>query len=277
MKKNIILREFLICFRLLKDTTVDRMRRLEANTIPGNFLLLIAFHFSSLDVIIRMAVTLIANLLIYFINDYIDIEVDLANKDKDRAKALFLKKHKKDALALILYMSTALIVATMFYSTSVCLAVVLVLFFEVVYTDTFKKKPFGDIIFVGLISAALSWIAMPDFSWHGAQLVLLLFIFGCAFETVQTLKDYKEDKDFGITTTPVVIGVPGTVLILRGLYIISIAYTLGVLREPAGLLLCIPLFFNTSRSMSRYWTKLKFICGIVWVIIMIRLYLQYHA
>jgi len=277
MKKNIFLRKFLICFKLLKDSALDRILRLEANTIPGNFLLLIAFHFSALDFVMRMAVTLIANLLIYFINDYIDIEVDLANKDKDHSKALFLKKHQKDALALILYLSTALIVATMFYSTSVCLAVVLVLFFEIIYTDSLKKKPFWDILLVGLISAALSWIAMPDFSWQGTQLVLLLFIFGCAFETVQTLKDYKEDKEFGITTTPVVIGIPSTVLILRGLYIISMAYAVFVLHELAGILLCILLFFSTSQNMSRYWTKLKMVCGIVWVIIMVRLFLQYNA
>jgi len=277
MNKNRTLHKFLICFKLLKDSALDRILRLEGNTIPGNFLLLIALHFSALDFIIRMAVTLMANLLIYFINDYIDIEVDLANKDKDHSKALFLKKHKKHALALILYLSTALIVATLFYSTSVCLAVVLVLFFEIVYTDSFKKKPIWDIIFVGLISAALSWIAMPDFSLHGTQLVLLLFIFGCAFETVQTLKDYKEDKEFGVTTTPVVIGLPATILVLRGLYIISIAYTFFVLHEPAGLILCILLFLSTSQHMPRYWTKLKIVCGIVWVIHMARIFLHYNA
>jgi 4-hydroxybenzoate polyprenyltransferase len=32
------------------------------------------------------------------------------------------------------------------------------------------------------------------------RLIFLLFLFGCSFETVQTLKDYEEDKKFGLTT-----------------------------------------------------------------------------
>ena len=268
-----MVRMFQICFKLLKDTALDRIRRLEGNTIPGNFLLLIAFHFGALDFIIRMAITLIANLLIYFINDYIDIEVDLANKDKNHSKTLFLKEHKKIALTLILYLSTALIIAAMFYSTSVCLAVVLVLLFEIIYTDNFKKKPIWDILFVGLISAALSWIAIPNFSLLGIQYIVLLFIFGCCFETVQTLKDFEEDKKFGLTTTPVVIGFHRTVYLLKGLYVLATLYAVVVLRELIGVLLLIPLFFSTRQNMGTYWTRLKFVCGIVWIIMMVRLYL----
>lgn len=266
-----------VCCRLLADTARDRIVRLEANTILGNLLLLIAFHFSALDFIIRMAVTLYINVLGYFINDYIDVDVDLANKDKDSSKALFIKEHKKTALALILYMSAAVIIATMFYSTSVCLAVVMLLLIVTIYTDSLKNTAYWDIIFIGLWGLALSWIAIPDFSWQGTQLILLLFLFGCSFETVQTLKDYEEDKKFGLTTTPIAIGVPGTLRVLRALYVVSALYALFVLREPVGILLFIPLLFSTTQSMSVYWTKLKVTCGIVWLVIMVRLYVQHAA
>ena len=261
-----------VCYKLLADTAKDRLVRLEANTILGNFLLLIAFHFSFTDFIIRMVITLFINVLGYFINDFIDIEVDLASKEKDKSKALFIKEHKKTALALILCMSAGLVTATLFYSQSVCFAVIMLLFIVTIYTDYFKNKAFWDVIFIGLWGFALSWIAIPDFSWQGIKLILLLFIFGCCFETVQTLKDYEEDKNFGLTTTPIVLGVPETVLILRILYIASALYAFFVLNEIVGILILIPLFFSTTQNMGTYWTKLKLVCGVVWMVIMVRLY-----
>jgi len=264
-----------ICYKLLSDTAKDRLMRLEANTILGNFLLLIAFHFSFFDFIIRMAVTLYINVLGYFINDFIDIEVDLASKDKDQSKALFIKEHKKTALALILCMSTCLVTATLFYSQSVCFAVIMLLFIVTIYTDSFKNKAFWDVIFIGLWGLALSWVAIPDFSWQGIKLIVLLFMFGCSFETVQTLKDYEEDRKFGLTTTPIVIGVQKTFLVLRILYVTSALYAIFVLKEITGIFILVPLFFSTTQSMATYWTKLKIVCGIVWVVIMVRLYYTY--
>ena len=262
-----------VCLRLLRDTAKDRLVRLEANTILGNFLLLIAFHFSFADFLVRMGVTLYLNLLGYFINDFIDIEVDLASKDKDQSKALFIKEHKKTALALILCMSTCLVTATLFYSQSVCFAVIMLLFIVTIYTDSFKNKAFWDVIFIGLWGLALSWIAIPDFSWQGIKLIVLLFMFGCSFETVQTLKDYEEDRKFGLTTTPIVIGVQKTFLVLRILYVTSALYAIFVLKEITGIFILVPLFFSTTQNMATYWTKLKIVWGIVWLVIMIRLYL----
>jgi 4-hydroxybenzoate polyprenyltransferase len=183
-----------VCYRLLRDTAKDRLMRLEANTIAGNFLLLIAFHFSVFDFIVRMAVTLYINLLGYFINDYIDVEVDLASEQKDKAKALYIKNHKKAALGLIVWMSAILLTVTLLYSKSVCFGVIMLLLIVTIYTDYYKNRPYWDVIFIGLWGFALSWIAIPDFSWEGIRYIVLLFLFGCAFETVQTLKDYEEDK-----------------------------------------------------------------------------------
>jgi 4-hydroxybenzoate polyprenyltransferase len=149
----------------------------------------------------------------------------------------------------------------------------MLLFIVTIYTDFFKNKAFWDVIFIGLWGLALSWVAIPDFSWQGIKLIVLLFMFGCSFETVQTLKDYEEDKKFGLTTTPIVLGVPKTFLILRILYVTSALYAIFVLKELAGIFILIPLFFSTSQNMSSYWTKLKIVCGLVWLVIMIRLYL----
>jgi len=274
-KKNLLppVTSFKTCYRLLADTAKDRLARLEANTIPGNFLLLIAFHFGPIDFLIRMVVTIYLNLLGYFINDYIDVEVDLASKDKDQTKALFIKHNQKTALALIIVMSAVLIVFTFLYSASVCFAVVMLLLIVTVYTKFYKNNAFLDVIFIGLWGLALSWIAIPDFSWHGIKLIVLLFIFGCCFEMVQTVKDYEEDKKFGLTTTPIRIGLDNTFFILRGLYILAAVYSLLILKELAGILMIFPIFFSRSQKPAIYWTKLKIVCGVIWLIIMVRVYL----
>jgi 4-hydroxybenzoate polyprenyltransferase len=100
-------------------------------------------------------------------------------------------------------------------------------------------------------------------------------MFGCSFETVQTLKDYEEDRKFGLTTTPIVIGVQKTFLVLRILYVTSALYAIFVLKEITGIFILVPLFFSTTQSMATYWTKLKIVCGFVWVVIMVRLYYTY--
>jgi len=66
--------------------------------------------------------------------------------------------------------------------------------------------------------------------------------------------------------------VPKTVLILRILYIASALYAFFILNEVVGILILIPLFFNTTQNMGTYWTKLKLVCGVVWMVIMVRLY-----
>jgi 4-hydroxybenzoate polyprenyltransferase len=222
-----------------------------------------------------MAVTLFLNLLGYFINDFIDVDVDLASENKDHAKALFIKQNKRTAFALIACMSAALIIPTLFYSKSVCFGVIMLLLIVTIYTEHFKNKAYWDVVFIGLWGFALSWLAIPDFSWHGIQLILLLFIFGCCFEGVQTVKDYEDDKKYGLTTTPIVIGIPRTFLLLRILYVFSGIYSILILQELAGILLIIPVFFSSRQNMSNYWLKLKITCGIVWIIIMVRLYFGY--
>ncbi len=259
----------------LADTARDRLARLEANTILGNFLLLAAFHFSPADFIIRMTVTIFLNALGYFINDYIDVEVDLANTDKDHKKALFIKQHKRQAVMFILFLSILLIGFSWFYSKSVCFAVVMLIICVSVYTAFCKNIVFLDVLFIGLWGFFLSWIAIPDFSFTGIKLIGLLFLFGCCFEIVQTIKDYDHDKKYGLRTSPVVLGINPTFVILRSLYVVSVLYTLVILREAVGIVLLIPLLFNKKQNMSTYWSKLKIICGIVWIVLMVRLYFGY--
>jgi 4-hydroxybenzoate polyprenyltransferase len=268
---------FRVCYRLLSGAIIDRLKRREANSLITNFMLLLAFHFGITDVALRMAVTFVLNVLVYFINDFIDVEIDLANEKKDHAKALYIKAHKRTAFALIVCLTAALLILTLLYSQSVCLGVILALLIIFLYTDYFKNMAYFDIIGCFVWGLSMAWPAIPDFSPKGIRLILLIGIFTASFEVVQCIKDYDSDKKYNLRTTPIVIGIPKAFLLARSLYVLATIYTVFILGEIQGLLLLVPILFRTDQKMDAYWMKLRVVYGIVWVTIMVRLYFGWYA
>lgn len=266
-----------VCVRLLSDAILDRLKRREANSLITNFMLLLAFHFGFIHVVIRMLVTFFLNVLVYFINDFIDVELDLANKEKDHSKALYIREHKRTAFALIVCMSAALLALTLLYSKSVCLGVILALLIIFLYTDYFKNMAYLDIVGCFVWGVSMAMPAIPDFSLEGIKLILLIGIFTASFEIVQCIKDYDSDKQYQLRTTPIVIGIPRSFLLARTLYLLAAFYTVFVLGEIQGVLLVVPAFFGTEQKMDTYWMKLRVVYGIVWLTIMVRLYLGWYG
>ncbi|MEW6443651.1 MAG: UbiA family prenyltransferase [bacterium] len=261
-----------VSYRLLSGTILDRLRRLEANSLITNFTLLLAFRFGLLDLSIRLGVTFLLNVFVYFINDFIDVQIDLASGTKDRAKALYLQEHRRTAFALIACGSAGLLLLTLFYSRSVCFGVVLALLTTFLYTDYFKNIPFLDIAGCFVWGIAMAWPAIPDFSWEGIRLVLLIGIFAACFEVVQCVKDFDSDRASGLRTTPVVLGIPKAFLIARSLYVLSAIYTVLVLGQIQGAALLLPILFSTKQKAESYWLKLRLVFGAVWLLIMARLF-----
>jgi 4-hydroxybenzoate polyprenyltransferase len=261
-----------VCYRLLADAIIDRLKRKEANSLITNFMLLLSFHFGVVDIAIRMAVTFFLNVLVYFINDFIDVEIDLANKEKDHTKALYIKGHKRTAFALIVCVSAVLLILTLLYSKSVCIGVILALLIIFLYTDYFKNMAYFDIIGCFVWGVSMAWPAIPDFSLQGIKLILLIGIFTASFEIVQCIKDYDSDRKYDLRTTPIVIGVPKAFLLARAMYVLAAVYTVFVLGEIQGLLLLLPILFTTDQKMDAYWMKLRVVYGIVWITIMVRLF-----
>lgn len=259
-----------VVYRLLRDAIVDRLRRMEANSLMTNFLLLAAFHFPLTDFAARMFVTFVLNTLVYFINDFIDVEIDLAADNKDHRKALYIQRHKKTAFALIVCLSASLILSTLFYSRSVCFGVILALWVIFLYTDYFKNMPFLDVVGCFVWGVAMAWAAIPDFSAQGIRLILLIGLFTACFEIVQCVKDYEFDKKFRLRTTPIVIGIPKAFLLLRVLLVAAALYTVFVLRSKMGFLILLPVFFRTDQRMEIYWMKLRVVFGVVWLTLMAR-------
>jgi 4-hydroxybenzoate polyprenyltransferase len=266
-----------VCYRLLADAIIDRLKRKEANSLITNFMLLLSFHFGVTDIVLRMAVTFVLNVLVYFINDFIDVDIDLANEKKDHTKALYIKEHQRTAFALIVCVSAALLTLTLLYSQSVCLGVILALLIIFLYTDYFKNMPYFDVIGCFVWGVSMAWPAIPDFSPQGIKLILLIGLFTASFEVVQCIKDYDSDKQYDLRTTPIVIGIPKAFLLARSMYVLAMIYTVFVLGETQGILLLVPMFFRTDQKMDTYWMKLRVVYGIVWITIMARLFLGWYA
>ncbi len=262
-----------VVYKLLRDAIVDRLKRMEANSLVTNFLLLAAFHFPFADFAARMLVTFVLNTLVYFINDFIDVEIDLAADNKDKTKALYIQRHRKTAFALIVCLSAALILSTLFYSRSVCFGVILALWVIFLYTDYFKNMPFLDVFGCFIWGVAMAWAAIPDFSAQGVRLILLIGLFTACFEIVQCVKDYEFDKKFQLRTTPIVIGIPNAFLLLRALLVAAALYTVFVLRFKMGFLLLLPILFRPDQRMETYWMKLRVVFGVVWLALMVRQFL----
>jgi 4-hydroxybenzoate polyprenyltransferase len=266
-----------VCYKLLADAIIDRLKRKEANSLLTNLMLLLAFHFGVADLAIRLAVTFVLNVLVYFINDFIDVEIDLANEKKDHTKALYIQEHKRTAFALIVCVSAALLILTPLYSKSVCFGVILALLIIFLYTDYFKNMAYFDIIGCFVWGVSMAWPAIPDFSPQGIKLILLIGIFTASFEVVQCIKDYDSDKQYDLRTTPIVIGIPRAFLLARAMYVLAAGYTVFLLGEIQGIFLLVPLFFSTDQKMDTYWMKLRVVYGIVWVTIMVRLFFGWYA
>ena len=266
-----------VCYRLLSDAIIDRLKRKEANSLITNFMLLLAFHFGVADIAIRMAVTFFLNVLVYFINDFIDVDIDLANEKKDHTKALYIKEHKRTAFALIVCVSAALLILTLLYSQSVCFGVILALLIIFLYTDYFKNMAYFDVIGCFVWGVSMAWPAIPDFSPQGIKLILLIGLFTASFEVVQCIKDYDSDKQYDLRTTPIVIGIPKAFLLARSMYVLAAFYTVFVLGEIQGVLLLLPMFFSTNQEMDTYWMKLRVVYGVVWITIMVRLFCGWYA
>jgi len=265
-----------VSYKLLSDAIIDRLKRMEANSLLTNLMILIAFKFGFIHILIRMAFTFFMNALVYFINDFIDVEIDLASEEKDHTKALYIKEHKRTAFALIVCTSALLLVLALLYSKSVCFGVILSLLIIFLYTDYFKNMPIFDILGCLVWGMAMAWPAIPDFSPQGIKLIFLIGLFTATFEVVQCVKDYEFDLKYNLRTTPIVIGIPNAFLLLRCLYVLAALYTVFMLHEIIGAVLLIPIFFSTQQKMADYWMKLRVVYGGVWIIIMARIFFGWY-
>lgn len=252
--------------RILSDVLAYRLRRLEMANLVAAVAIMLALHLSPFDVVVRTGFALLLNLLAYLTNDYFDVERDLVG-GRDPAKTRFLAEHMKEALYCQLGLAVALAILAVVFRPGLLLAGVAGAGLCWAYSARLKLVPFADVASMTLWGVVMPLVAVPLDSGVGWLLLGQLGLFSTCFELIQVVRDRDEDAAAGIETTAVRLGVPRTLALARGAMLAAALYATLVLNVYAGpwLLLAAFLPFDASH-VERYWTRVRLVFGIVWLV-----------
>jgi len=259
--------------RIIAETLWYRVRRREANNFLTTLSLMAALRLSWPDILYRGGFALLLNIYVYLINDYCDVDIDIASADKDRKKTSFLKEHRVAAKAALLFLALVLGIAGILHSPVlfICFLANTVIVYS--YSVWFKRMPYLDIIAMIACGVSMSLAAIPQNSVTAYKYLFVLGLICAAFEVVQVIRDEPEDRLAGIRTTAVRLGPLRARLIFVFLVLSVAAYAYFLIHSLAGLLfllaLAVPL---SSKNASRAWDILRLIFGAAWLLMMVELF-----
>jgi 4-hydroxybenzoate polyprenyltransferase len=245
-----------------------RLRKLEMANLAAAASIAVALHLPWVDVFYRTAFAFVLNILVYLNNDYIDVGGDLHSTDKDNAKTRYLSEHLGAALWAQYALLALLVAAALIYDRGLLIPLLVGGGICWWYTAYLKRRPFLD------VPAMMLWgLAMPlcGFPWQNAVgwcLALQLALFSGVFETIQVMRDAKDDAAASIRTTGVVLGESRTLLLARALMVGCTVYAALVVHPVAAVLsaaaLAVPF---ASNHIARYWTHVKLVYGVTWLFV----------
>jgi 4-hydroxybenzoate polyprenyltransferase len=261
--------------KIVSDVLEYRIRKKEMANLFAALSIMIALHLETLDVLVRLAFAFFLNILVYLINDYHDIEVDLQSDTRERKKVLFLKEHRGKALATMVVMMVLLcgwalayypgLLVPLFGGAGVCW----------LYSARLKDTPLADLLAMALWGGIMPATGIRLDSPWGWLLLGQLALFSSCFETIQTLRDMKSDARAGTRTTAVFLGGPRTRLLLRALILLTTVYGVLVLHRIFGFFLLIAAFIPLSfEKMDGYWNRVRLIFGLAWLAMLVQFYLE---
>lgn len=248
--------------KIAADVAWYRLRRFEMANLGAAGVIAVALALPLGDVVVRLGFGTLLNLLVYLNNDYLDVVEDAASPTKDAQKTRYLAEHRGAALRAQLCMLGALLliawawgdglVGPLLLGGGVCWA----------YSAFLKHWPFADVLAMMVWGVAMPWVAVPPGNELGWGLLLQLGLFSGVFETIQVMRDHDEDRDAGVRTTAVVLGITRTRWLLRvlvlaaGLYA-AVTFGWWVAALPWSVLaLRIP-----ARDLSGYWNRVRLLLG----------------
>jgi len=264
---------FRASLRIIAETLWYRVRRREANNFFTTLSLMAALRLSWPDILYRGTFALLLNIYVYLINDYCDVEIDIASADKDRKKTAFLKEHRGAARAALFFLAFVLGIAGILHSPIlfICFAANTVIVYS--YSVRFKRMPYLDVVAMIACGVSMSLAAIPQNSVTAYKYLVVLGLICAAFEVVQVIRDEPEDRQAGINTTAVRLGSFRARLIFIFLALSAAAYAYFLIHSLAGLLfllaLAVPL---SSKNAGRAWDILRLIFGAAWLLMMAELF-----
>lgn len=250
----------------------------EANNLAVILSMMIAFRLPWDDFAYRGVLSLLLNIFVYLINDYCDIELDLASPDRRRSQVEFLAAHRRPAMGAMVVLAALLLALSfghlyLWHTWILPLAVISSSIIIIVYSAWLKHYPIWDVLLMIIAGATGTIIGVGE--WQlGWRLVLMLALFCGCIEVIQVIRDEPVDRSRGVRTTAVMLGPTGAAWIFRimmfGAALLGI-FVIG--SDVSAVLLVLVALPFTPEKASRSWDAVRVVAGSVWLALMIQLYL----
>lgn len=250
--------------KILADVLAYRLKKLEMANMVAAVAIMLALRLGPADVAVRTGYALGLNLLVYLTNDYYDVERDLSGQ-RAYDKTIYLKEHLGEALGAQVALVALLAVVALSWDIGLLIPLTFGAGICWLYSARLKRVPYADVIAMALWGVAMPLVAVPLRSGIGWLLVIELGIFSACFELIQVARDYGEDRAAGIRTTGVTLGPARCLAVARIGLVLSAVYAVVLLQRWIGLLLLAAALLPVGKDVARYWNRVRFLLGSVWL------------
>src|ERR1041385_156938 len=264
--------------KIVVGVVAYRLRKLEMANLAAAVAIAVALHLGPLDVAYRTLFAFLLNVLVYLNNDYLDVGMDLNSTGKDTEKTKYLSEDLRAAHVAQIVLSAVLVALAIPFDSGLLIALAIGGGICILYSAYLKRTPFMDIPAMMIWGLGMPLCGVPWRNLLGWCMALQLGWFSGVFESIQVMRDADEDAMEGVRTTGVVLGKKRTLLLARVLMIVSTAYAALVLHPIAAAVSALALVVPFSPDkVARYWTQVKLVYGIAWLVICALIFLQRHS
>lgn len=250
--------------RILANVAVYRLRRLEMANMGGALVIMLALRLEPLDVAVRLGFAFLLNLLVYLNNDYLDLPTDLRSPARDDANTRYLRDHRGAALAAQLGLIAAMLATAAAWDLGLLLPLVVGGGVCWLYSARLKHVAGADVAAMMVWGAAMLTVAFPPAHMLGWALAGLLALDSAVFETIQVIRDHDADREAGVRTTAVALGVPRTLALARVLLVLGGVAAAAAIHPLAAVPPMIGVTLPLGRP-DRYWNQIRLLLGVAFL------------
>ncbi len=265
----------LAALRITWESFAYRVRKRELNNLPVTVSMMLAFSLPWGDLAYRSAYSLALNIFVYLLNDYCDIDVDLASPQKDQPKTRFFAANRGAGVGALVGLALLLLGSALLHSwllTAVFAFNAILIFF---YSMWLKRWPIVDLVAMVLWGAGMTAVGAPG-TPTGWRLIGLLALLCSCYEAIQIVRDEPDDREAGVVSTAVLLGARRVAWIFRGLVVVSVAYGYFVVGSLVSLAFAaaLPLPLSVEHA-NRTWDLTRLLFGVAWLGLLAQVYLGY--
>lgn len=268
----------LVGLRIVTGVVVFRLKKLEMANMAATLAIALSLRLGFVDVAVRLAFAFALNILVYLNNDYIDVEIDLNSTNKDATNSSFLAQNLRAAFWAQIVLLVLLCAGAVAYDPGLLFPLVVGGGICWWYSAILKRRPFVDVVAMVIWGLAMPMCGSPVTRTLGWALAAQLGLFSGVFEPIQVMRDADADAaEADVRTTGVVLGKRWTLVLTRVMMAACTAYAALIMHPLAALVSAAALFVPFTDDVARYWTRVKMVYGVTWLIICAFVFFQQHS